>query len=75
LLDEYDQAEAAFKTACEKAPQGLRVFADAGGLMQQKQYEKTSDNKHFNDAIATIKAMHELNRDDPRAKEILRGYW
>jgi hypothetical protein len=41
--------------------------------MQQKQYEKTSEDKHFNDAIATVKAMHELNRDDPRAKEILRG--
>jgi hypothetical protein len=41
-------------------------------LMQEKQYEKTSENKHFNDAIATIKAMHELNRDDARAKDILK---
>jgi len=48
------------------------VFADAGADAAEA-VRKTSDNKHFNDAIATIKAMHELNRDDPRAKEILRG--
>jgi tetratricopeptide (TPR) repeat protein len=72
LLDEYDRAEAAFKTACEKAPKDYACWLMLA-LMQQKRYEKTSDNKHFNDAIATVKAMHELNRDDPRAKEILTG--
>jgi tetratricopeptide (TPR) repeat protein len=72
LLDEYDQAEAAFKTACEKAPRDYECLLMLA-LMQQQQYEKTSDNKHFDDAIATVKAMHQLNRDDPRAKEILRG--
>ena len=42
-------------------------------LMQQKQYEKTNDTKQFNDAAATIRAMFELNRDDPRGKQILQG--
>jgi uncharacterized protein HemY len=72
LLDEYDRAEAAFKTACEKAPKDYEYLMMLA-LMEQKQYEKTSDNNHFNDAMATIKTMLELNKDDPRAKEIFRS--
>jgi tetratricopeptide (TPR) repeat protein len=69
LLDEYDRAEAEFKAACEKAPKNYECWMMLA-LMQQKQYEKTSEDKHFNDAVASVKAMHELNRDDPRAKGI-----
>jgi hypothetical protein len=41
-------------------------------LMQQKQYEKTGEVKHFNNAIATLTTMQELNRGDARTKDILR---
>jgi len=71
LLDEYDRAEAAFRTACEKAPKNYECWMMLA-LMQQKQYKITGDDKHFNNAIATIKTMHEMNRGDARAKNILQ---
>jgi tetratricopeptide (TPR) repeat protein len=70
LIDEYEAAEAAFRTASEKAPQNYECLMMLA-LVEEKRYEKTGENKNFNDAVDTLKRMHELNKNDVRAKQIL----
>ncbi len=69
-LGDYDKAEAAFKTACEKSPRNYDYLM-ALALLQEKRYMETGDEKQFNATVESIKTMHELSRNDPRAKQIL----
>lgn len=69
-LGDYDKAEAAFKTACEKSPRNYDYLM-ALALLQEKRYLETADDKQFNAAVETIKKMHDQNRNDIRAKQIL----
>jgi tetratricopeptide (TPR) repeat protein len=70
-LDEYDKAAAALEEACKKAPQNA-TYLMALALLQEKQYELSGDFEQFKTAARTLKAMHDLNPDDPRAKQILQ---
>jgi hypothetical protein len=76
-LGELDKAEAAFQAACEKSP-GNYEYLMLLTLLQEKRYEKTGDEKYFNAAVLSLKRMHELDKNDPRAKQIferLLGTW
>ncbi len=69
-LGEYDKADAAFRDACEKAPRDYD-YRMALALLEEKRYEETGDERQFNAAIQSLAALRELNRDDPRAGQIL----
>ncbi len=70
MLGDFDKADAAFRTACEKAPRNYEYLM-ALALLQEKQYGETGDEKHFNAAVQSLKTMHEMNKVDLRAKQIL----
>jgi tetratricopeptide (TPR) repeat protein len=69
-LGDYDKAEAAFRAACEKSPRNYDYLM-ALALLEEKRYLETGDEKQFNAAVQSIKTMHELNKNDLRAKQIL----
>ncbi|MFO0792190.1 MAG: multiheme c-type cytochrome [Pirellulales bacterium] len=68
-LGELDAAEEAFKAACDKAPRNYE-YRMALALLEEKRYEQTGESKYFDSAAEAIKAMHELNAGDDRAKQI-----
>jgi tetratricopeptide (TPR) repeat protein len=69
-LGEWEKADVAFHKACEKAPRNYD-YRMALALLQEKQYDETGDEKQFEAAAQSLKVMHDMNRDDPRAKQIL----
>jgi hypothetical protein len=40
-------------------------------LLHERRYELTGDERQFELALDSLKKLHELNRDDPRAAQIL----
>ena len=68
-LDDLDKAEAAFQQACEKAPRNYD-YRMALALLQEKRYDLTGDDAQFNAAVLSLKELHDMNKDDPRAKQI-----
>jgi predicted CXXCH cytochrome family protein len=72
LLQEYDKADTALRAACEKDPRNYD-FVYFLALMQQKRYELDDDKAQFNAAMLSVKKMRELNRQDPRAKELFQS--
>jgi tetratricopeptide (TPR) repeat protein len=70
MLGDYEKADAAFRMACAKSPRNYEYLM-ALGLLEEKRYTETGDDKQFNSAVESIKKMHEMNRSDPRAKAIL----
>jgi tetratricopeptide (TPR) repeat protein len=76
-LGDYDKADAAFRAACEKSPRNYEYLM-ALALLEEKRYTHTNETKYFNAAAETLKTMHDLNKEDPRAKQILErllGVW
>ncbi len=71
LLDQFREAEAALRTACEKAPRNYQ-FRMTLALLQEKRYELTGDDKYFNEAIKSIEQLHKLDPADVRAKQIFQ---
>jgi tetratricopeptide (TPR) repeat protein len=69
-LGEWEKADTAFHKACEKAPRNYD-YRMALALLRVKQYDETGDEKQFEAAAQSLKMMHDMNRDDPRAKQIL----
>jgi tetratricopeptide (TPR) repeat protein len=69
-LGDYGKADAALRMACAKSPRNYEYLM-ALGLLEEKMYTETGEEKQFNAAVESIRKMHELNRDDPRAKAIL----
>jgi len=69
-LGDYDQADAAFQQACQKSPRNYE-YRMALALLLEKQYEKTGDEQQFQAAVRSLTKLHDMNRDDPRAKQIL----
>jgi tetratricopeptide (TPR) repeat protein len=69
LLGELDKASTAFETACEKAPRDYD-YRMALALLHQKRYDDTGDVAQYNAAIRSLQVLRDLNRDDPRGKEI-----
>jgi predicted CXXCH cytochrome family protein len=69
-LDDFDKAEAAFQKACEKAPRNYD-YRMALALMQEKRYDQTGDVKDFETAARSLKVLHDMSHDDPRAQQIL----
>lgn len=69
LLGDPEPADAALRRACELAPRNYD-FRMALALLQLKRYETTGDDKRLEAAAHSIKRLTELNRADPRAKEI-----
>jgi tetratricopeptide (TPR) repeat protein len=70
-LGDYEKADTALRMAVAKSPRNYEYLM-ALALLQEKRYIETGDDKQFNAAVESIKTMHELNRDDPRAKQILQ---
>ena len=68
-LGEYDKAEAAFQKACEKEPSNYD-YRMALALLQEKRYEQTGDENHFNAAVRSLRTLFDMNREDPRSKDI-----
>jgi tetratricopeptide (TPR) repeat protein len=76
-LGEYEKADTALRAAVQKAPRNYDYLM-ALALLQERRYELSGDEKYFNDAVLSLKAMLELSRQDPRAKQIferLLGTW
>jgi predicted CXXCH cytochrome family protein len=71
LLAEYDDAEAALSTACERAPQNYD-YRMALALLLERRYELSGDRSHLEKAVASLKELHDMRPDDPRAEQILR---
>jgi tetratricopeptide (TPR) repeat protein len=69
-LGEWEKADVAFHKACEKAPRNYD-YRMALALLQEKQYDETGDANRFEDAAQSLKKLHEMNPDDPRAEQIL----
>jgi tetratricopeptide (TPR) repeat protein len=69
-LDQYEEANAALTAACQKAPQNYD-YRMALALLQEKQYEISGDEKLFEQAVLSLKKLHEMQESDPRAKQIL----
>ena len=69
-LGELEKADVAFHRACEKAPRNYE-YRMALALLQEKRYSETGDENQFEAAAQSLKVMHDMNRDDPRAKQIL----
>jgi predicted CXXCH cytochrome family protein len=69
-LDDIDKAEAAFQQACEKAPRNYD-YRMALALLQEKRYELSGDDAQLKAAATSLKMLHDMNKDDPRAKQIL----
>jgi tetratricopeptide (TPR) repeat protein len=69
-LGDYEKADAALRMAVAKSPRNYEYLM-ALALLEEKRYIETGDDKQFNAAVESIKTMHELNRNDPRAKQIL----
>jgi tetratricopeptide (TPR) repeat protein len=70
LLEHFDAAHAAVVPASRLAPRDyeyLMVLA----LLHERRYELTGDERQFELALDSLKKLHELNRDDPRAAQIL----
>jgi tetratricopeptide (TPR) repeat protein len=70
-LDEYDQAEAAFLKACEKAPRDYE-YRMALALLQEHRYNITGDEELLKRAAETLHEMNQLEPRDPRAQLILQ---
>jgi tetratricopeptide (TPR) repeat protein len=69
-LGEREKADTAFHKACEKAPRNYD-YRMALALFQEKQYDESGDANRFEDAAQSLKRLHEMNPDDPRAEQIL----
>jgi tetratricopeptide (TPR) repeat protein len=68
-LGEVEKADAAFQTACEKAPRNYE-YRMALALLQERRYVVTGDDKQFDAAVLSLKKLQEMNPADPRAKQI-----
>jgi uncharacterized protein HemY len=68
-LGEYDKADVALSAACQKAPQNYD-YRMALALLQEKRYEQSGDDKYFNDAVNSLKQLHDMQPQDERAKQI-----
>ena len=76
-LGDYDKADAAFRAAAEKSPRNYDYLV-ALALLQEKRYGQTGDTKYLNAAAESLQRLHEMNKDDVRAKQIaerLRDEW
>jgi hypothetical protein len=40
-------------------------------LLRERRYELTGDRRHFDAAVESLKKLHGLQPDDPRAEQIL----
>ena len=69
LLGQFDEAEAALESACQKSPQNYQ-YRMAVALLHAKRYELTGDEAQFDAAVHSIKALHEMQPRDPRARQI-----
>ena len=69
-LGEWDKAGEAFQKACEKGPRNYD-YRMALALLQEKQYDETGDANRFEAAAQSLKMLHNMNPDDPRAQQIL----
>ncbi len=69
-LDQYDESETALQAACKKAPRNYEYLM-ALALLQERRYDISGDEKHFDAAVLSLKELHEMNADDPRAQQIL----
>ena len=69
-LDEYDKAAVALEEACKKALRNADYLM-ALALLQEKRYELSGDVEQFKAAARTLKAMYDLDPNDPRSKQIL----
>lgn len=70
LLGEYDKAQAALEIASKLAPENYD-FLMALALMYDKRYELSGDENQFNQAVNTLKQLHDMRPEDPRAQSIL----
>src|SRR5205814_1398500 len=70
-LGQFDQAEAALRTACDKAPQNYEYLM-ALALLQERRYNDSGNEDQLRATMKSLKALHDLNKDDPRAKLILQ---
>lgn len=69
-LDQFDLAEKALRTASDKSPRNYEYLM-ALALLEEKKYDTTNDPKQFEAAAQTLKQLYDLNKADPRAKQIL----
>jgi tetratricopeptide (TPR) repeat protein len=70
-LDEFDQAETALRTACEKAPQNYEYLM-ALALLQERRYTITGNEDQLKAAMMSLDALRHLNKNDPRGKMIFQ---
>jgi len=70
LLDQWDEAQAALATACRLAPLNYE-YRMALALLQERRYELTGEEEHFQSAIESLRTLHDLRPEDPRAQQIL----
>jgi len=40
-------------------------------LLQERRYELTGEEEHFQSAIESLRTLHDLRPEDPRAQQIL----
>jgi len=70
-LDEFDEAEAALRAACEKAPQNYEYLM-ALALLQERRYKDTGNEDQLKAAMKSLNGLRLLNKDDPRGKLIFQ---
>ena len=70
LLEQFDQAEKALITATQLAPRNYE-FLMALAMLHERRYENHGDKQQFQRAVESLKKLHSLNRNDPRAEQIL----
>jgi predicted CXXCH cytochrome family protein len=69
-LGQYELAEEALRKACEKAPQNYD-YRMALALLYEKMFETSGDEKQLEQAALSVQKLHEMQKEDPRAKQIL----
>jgi tetratricopeptide (TPR) repeat protein len=70
LLDQHEEAQSALVSACRIAPRNYEYLM-ALALLHERRYELTGDEKQLTSAVQSLKKLHELEPDDPRAEQIL----
>jgi Flp pilus assembly protein TadD len=70
LLGEYDKSDAALSAACQLAPRSYEYLM-ALALLQERRYELSGDALQLEAAVESLKKLHDMQPDDPRAKQIL----
>jgi tetratricopeptide (TPR) repeat protein len=69
-LGQLDDAQTALATASKLAPQNYDYLM-ALALLQERRYEQSGSELHFNAAVESLKSLHDLQPADPRAEQIL----